>query len=450
MASPFMYILLVCHFCSIGFAVGGHTNFATASVTILETEDVCSVSAVRPGTNGAATAPLMHRYGPCAPSQSTDKPSTTEMLQRSRARAKHIIRGASRGKARIPTYLGSSVDSLDYMVTVALGTPAVPQTVLVDTGSDMTWVQCGPCNSPSCYRQKDPMFNPSKSSTYAPIPCGSDACKVLYNDVYELGACTNDTDMCRYEVVYGDGSNTTGVYGNEVLTLAPGVVVKSFHFGCGNHQRGDFDAYDGILGLGGAFESLGTQTSWSGFSYCLPPVNSRAGFLALDVRRDNTSGFSFTPMVREDFQSWFYQVTLTGISVGGKPLNISYFSNGILMMIDSGTIQTALPPTAYKAVRSAFRAAMAAYPLVPNGALDTCYNFTGHGNVTVPRVALTFSGGATIDLDVPNGVLLDGCLAFNDTGEDGPWGVLGNVNQRTLEVMYDVAGGQVGFRAGAC
>jgi hypothetical protein len=65
----------------------------------------------------------------------------------------------------IPAHLDGSVDSLEYVVTVGLGTPAVSQVLLLDTGSDLSWVQCAACNSIACYPQKDPLFDPSKSST---------------------------------------------------------------------------------------------------------------------------------------------------------------------------------------------------------------------------------------------------------------------------------------------
>jgi len=42
------------------------------------------------------------------------------------------------------------------------------------------------------------------------------------------------------------------------------------------------------------------------------------------------------------------------------------------------------------------------------------------------------------------------CLAFVATSDDGSTGIIGNVQQRTFQVLYDVAGGAVGFKAGAC
>ena len=104
--------------------------------------------------------PLSHRHGPCTPSASGTnhvKPSFAERLRRDRARANYIISKTSgrmttlsEGAASIPTYLGDSVDSLEYVVTLGIGTPAVQQTVLIDTGSDLSWVQCKPCNSSDC------------------------------------------------------------------------------------------------------------------------------------------------------------------------------------------------------------------------------------------------------------------------------------------------------------
>ncbi|XP_073359939.1 aspartyl protease family protein At5g10770-like [Aegilops tauschii subsp. strangulata] len=400
----------------------------------------------RPDRAGAA-APLVHRHGPCAKSPSTDKPSSfAEALHRSRVRADYIMSRALRGRDTTTTI---------EVVTLGLGTPAVEQVLLMDTGSDLSWVQCAPCNSTDCYPQKDPLFDPRKSSTYAPIPCGSDLCKSLQSDHFDNGCSMNGNgtqSQCGYRVEYGGGLKTRGVYSNEALTMAPGVVIKDFHFGCAYKQIGSDDKSDGLLGLGGAPESLPVQTSavyGGSFSYCLPPVSSGTGFLALGAP-SNTSGFSFTPMTPFMDYATFYLVKLTGISVGGKQLRIppKVFEGGLI--VDCGNIISHLPSTPYAELQSAFRAAMAAYPLIPSDEYDTCYNFTGYSNITVPKVALTFTGGVTVDLDVPNGVLLDGCLAFTESGLDDYVGFLGNVQMRTLEMLYDVRGGRLGFRAGAC
>ncbi|XP_044438743.1 aspartyl protease family protein At5g10770-like [Triticum aestivum] len=471
MASPhlFLCILLVVfgsYLSTISAAGDAHFRHKMSAPPPHPQYDTRMFLSVTPRPNRAGAAvPLVHRHGPCAKSPSTDKPSSfAEALHRSRVRADYIMSRALRGrgttttmegKVSIPAHLGTSVDSQEYVVTLGLGTPAVEQVLLMDTGSDLSWVQCAPCNSTDCYPQKDPLFDPRKSSTYAPIPCGSNVCKSLQSNHLNNGCSMNGNgtqSQCGYRVEYGGGLKTRGVYSNEALTLAPGEVVKDFHFGCAYKQRGADDKSDGLLGLGGAPQSLPVQTSalyGGSFSYCLPPVSSGTGFLALGAP-SNTSDFSFTPMTDFMDDGTSYLVKLTGISVGGKQLRIprKVFEGGLI--VDCGNIISHLPSTPYAKLRSAFRAAMAAYPLIPSDDDDTCYNFTGYSDVTVPKVALTFTGGVTVDLDVPNGVLLDGCLAFTESGSDGYVGFLGNVQMRTLEMLYDARGGGLGFRAGAC
>ncbi|GJM99938.1 hypothetical protein PR202_ga17081 [Eleusine coracana subsp. coracana] len=465
MASSHLRLLVLS--CGLFFISLGSTehNFVVGPTSSFASEPACSTVSHVTSEPKRASIPLVHRHGPCAPTGSyAEKPSLAERLRRDRARRNRIMSKVSGrmsttlsdASVSIPTALGDAVGTLEYVVTLSIGTPAVEQTMLIDTGSDLSWIQCNPCSSSECYPQKDPLFDPSKSSTYKTISCDSDACKQLIGDHYGAG-CTNgasDASLCQYGIKYGSGETTVGLYSTETLTLKQGVTVPDFSFGCGLHQHGEFDKFDGLLGLGGASESFVSQTSHTyggAFSYCLPPGNGTSGFLTLGAPSNNT-GFVFTPMHQFPGVSTFYMVTLTGISVGGKQLDIppAVFSNG--MIIDSGTIITGLPATAYSALRSEFRNAMSAYPLLPptNNGLDTCYNFAGHSNVTVPKVSLTFNGGATIDLDVPSGVLIDDCLAFVGGNSDNTIGIIGNVNQRTFEVLYDTGRGNVGFRSGAC
>nr|CAB3470401.1 unnamed protein product [Digitaria exilis] len=460
--SPLLLYVLLFTYCFIALGADEH-GFVVVPTSSPSSEPDCSSASQATSDPNRASVPLVHRHGPCAPASAAGKPSLSERLRRDRARRSHIISKATgrtvtlsdvSGGVTIPTSIGSAVDSLEYVVTLGFGTPAVDQTVLIDTGSDLSWVQCKPCDSSSCYPQKDPLFDPRASSTYVPVPCDSDACKALadgYND-----GCTNTTgtSLCQYGIEYGNFDTTVGVYSTETLTLNKhGVSVTNFSFGCGLRQQGTFDKFDGLLGLGGAPESLVSQTAHiygGAFSYCLPPGNKTTGFLSLGAPRNNTAGFVFTPLHSSPEGATFYVVNLTGISVAGKKLDIpaTAFAQG--MIIDSGTVITGLPQTAYEALRTAFRSAMSKYPLLPpKDDLDTCYDFTGLSNVTVPTVSLTFDGGAMVDLDVPSGILLEDCLAFAGDGADDT-GIIGNVNQRTFEVLYDSARGHVGFRPGAC
>ena len=73
----------------------------------------------------------------------------------------------------------------------------------------------------------------------------------------------------------------------------------------------------------------------------------------------------------------------------------------------------------------------------------------GGGVPSVPPVSLVFAGGAVVNLDV-DGIMLGNCLAFTANEDDNSLSIIGNVQQRTFEVLYDVGQSTVGFRAGAC
>ena len=325
--------------------------------------------------------------------------------------------------------------------------PGTMQTMMVDTASDVPWVQCHP---PPTGGSR--FFDPTRSPTYAPFPCGSPACARL--GPYGNG-CING--QCQYRVTYPDGSSTLGTYSSDLLTITRTTAVRSFQFGCSQAEQGLSQAStssSGTMSLGGGPESLVSQTAathGNAFSYCVPPTPSDAGFFVLGKPPSSrTRTFVATPMLRFTQAPTLYRVLLRGITVAGQRLNVpaTVFAAGSVM--DSRTAITRLPPTAYQALRAAFRSRMGAYRLAPpKGSLDTCYDFTGVMVVRVPRVALVFDRNAAVELD-PSGILLDDCLAFAPNGDDRAPGIIGNVQQQTIEVLYDVGGRSVGFRRGAC
>ncbi|KAG2605822.1 aspartyl protease family protein At5g10770-like isoform X1 [Panicum virgatum] len=458
MASPLLPLLvLLLGGCCCSIAHGADAQrYLVVAPSSLKPSETCSGPKVSPSKNGA-TLPLTHRHGPCSPSISKEKPSLEETLRRDQHRAAYIHAKVSgngtkealqQSAVTITTSPGFSLGTAEYVVTVGVGTPAMSQVVSIDTGSDVSWVQCAPCPVRSCYSQKDMLFDPAKSSTYAAFSCGSTQCAQLGG---EGNGCLNS--QCQYMVRYADNSNTTGTYGSDTLTLTSSDVVKSFQFGCSHRAAGFVGQMDGLMGLGGDAESLVSQTAATygkAFSYCLPRPSSSAGFLTLGAA-GGAAGFARTPMARFRNTPTFYGVFPQAITVAGAQLDVpaSVFSGASI--VDSGTVITRLPPTAYRALRAAFRKEMKAYPsAAPAGnLLDTCFDFSGFSTITVPKIALTFSRGAVMDLDI-SGILYGSCLAFTAMGQDGDTGILGNVQQRTFEVLYDVGGGSVGFRPGAC
>ncbi|XP_037469908.1 aspartyl protease family protein At5g10770-like [Triticum dicoccoides] len=456
---PKLVILLLCTCLHTLLAHGGDDlrTYKVLHAGALKSATVnCSQPQVTP-SSGGVTVPLHHRHGPCSPVPSKKAPTLEEMLRRDELRAAYITRKYSGVKGgagdveqsdvTVPTTLGTSLGTLEYLITVGIGSPAMTQTMLIDTGSDVSWVQCKPCLQ--CHLQADSLFDPSSSSTYSPFSCSSAACAQLRQS-HEGNGCSGS--QCQYMVKYGDGSIGAGTYSSDKLALGSSAV-NNFQFGCSQSESGNLleDQTDGLMGLGGGAQSLATQTAGTfgkAFSYCLPPTSSSPGFLTLGA---STSSFIVkTPMLRSSEVPSYYGVRLQAIRVGGRQLSIpaSVFSAGSIM--DSGTIITRLPATAYSALSSAFKAGMKQYPPAqPMGIFDTCFDFSGQSTINIPTVSLVFSGGAVVDL-VSDGIILDSCLAFAANSDDSSLGIIGNVQQRTIEVLYDVGGGSFGFKAGAC
>lgn len=116
------------------------------------------------------------------------------------------------GKASSDWKFPESVGAGDFVVSIYLGTPPVKASIIIDTGSDLTWIQSQPCNS--CYKQEDPMFDPSKSSTYKALECSSPICDELFQDKQ----CTSG-ESCRYTYRYVDGAETDGYLSTETMTV---------------------------------------------------------------------------------------------------------------------------------------------------------------------------------------------------------------------------------------
>ncbi|KAH0457889.1 hypothetical protein IEQ34_013204 [Dendrobium chrysotoxum] len=401
---------------------------------------------------------LVHRHGPCSSLARQDKPSHVELLHQDQSRVDSINRRAATNaaglnpvgdslSARVPANTGAALGTGNYIVNIGLGTPSKSFSVVFDTGSDLTWTQCVPCDN--CYTQKDPLYDPTQSSTFTNISCNSNYCTQL-----DQSSCSS-TSTCLYQVQYGDNSQTQGSLIQDTLTFSSDTI-PNFRYGCGHDNSGLFGKSDGLLGLGREPVSIISQTAQlygKVFSYCLPSKSSNAGYLALG---SSATGVQYTPMLTNPNLPSFYFLKLVAISVGGQRLALSptvFSAPGTLL--DSGTVISRLPPTAYSALRSSFRQYMTNYSTAPAlSILDTCYDFTNYQTVKVPAIALNFDGGVTANLDF-TGILYvasisQACLAFAGNNDASDVVIIGNVQQRRFNVVYDVGNLKIGFGANGC
>nr|GMC66428.1 aspartyl protease family protein At5g10770-like [Ipomoea batatas] len=280
---------------------------------------------------------MASRNGPCSPSHNPP--------------AKKIFSIEQSENANI----NSNSGYMEYFVTIGVGTPKAEFNMLVDTGSDNTWVLCKPCTTATGCAPNAHLFDPSKSSTYV----------------------KGSPDFHSF---YGDKSYVSGVWGYDTLTVDKSHVVKKFQLGCGQniHNTNFGNAAAGILGLGQGKGSLPSQggSKFKTFSYCLPKSDSQVGYLVFGEeahKKSSSSKPKFTPLLPppnklpknyQGFGKSYYFVELIGISVAGKQLNVDpsvFASPGTI--IDSGTSITQLPSKAYSALATAFNQSMASkYP----------------------------------------------------------------------------------------
>lgn len=381
-------------------------------------------------------------------------------LQSLQSRIRNIIAGNIKDAVhtQIPLASGVRLQTLNYIVTVELG--GRNMTVIVDTGSDLTWVQCQPCKL--CYNQQDPVFNPSISPSYQTVLCNSSTCLSLLYATGNSGVCGTHPPSCNYVVSYGDGSYTRGELGMEHLKLGT-VPANNFIFGCGRNNKGLFGGASGLMGLGRSDLSLISQTSaiFGGvFSYCLPTTQSGAsGSLVLGGKSSvykNTTPISYTRMIPDPQLPTFYLLNLTGVTVGGVALQAQSFGKGG-MLIDSGTVITRLPPSIFSAIKTEFLKQFSGLPSAPAfSILDTCFNLSGYQEVEIPTIMMHFEGNAELNVDV-HGIFyfvkVDAsqvCLALASLSSEDEIGIIGNYQQRNQRVIYDVKESMLGFAGEAC
>lgn len=371
-----------------------------------------------------------------------------------------LLRDATRVRSITNTFSSSIISGLaqgsgEYFTRIGLGTPAKYVYMVLDTGSDVVWVQCSPCRK--CYTQSDPVFDPTKSTSFLGVTCNSPLCRRL-----DSPGC-NSRQKCLYQVSYGDGSFTVGEFSTETLTFRR-VRVKNIAIGCGHDNEGLFVGAAGLLGLGRGKLSFPNQAGrrfGKKFSYCLVDrsMSSRPSSIVFGESAVSRKAV-FTPLLSNPKLDTFYYVGLTGISVGGTRvpgINPSVFkldsSGNGGVIVDSGTSVTRLTRPAYIALRNAFRTGARNLKRGTDFSLfDTCFDLSGMKEVKVPTVVLHFTG-ADVSLPASNYLIpvdSNGKFCFAFAGTTSGLSIIGNIQQQGFRVVFDMANNRVGFAAKGC
>ncbi|KAL8114068.1 aspartyl protease family protein 2-like [Apium graveolens] len=350
---------------------------------------------------------------------------------------------------------GLAHGSGEYFTRLGVGTPARYSYMVLDTGSDVVWIQCSPCRK--CYTQSDPVFDPTKSSTFGGVACGSLLCRRL-----DSPGC-NSGKKCMYQVSYGDGSFTVGEFSTETMTFRRNRV-KSIALGCGHDNEGLFVGAAGLLGLGRGRLSFPSQAGprfGRAFSYCLVDRSASSKPSSIIFGSSAVSRKAvFTSLISNPKLDTFYYIGLTGISVGGalvRGVSASLFKidaagNGGVI-IDSGTSVTRLTRPAYIAMRDAFRVGARNLKRAPSFSLfDTCFDLSGVSEVKVPTVLFHFKG-ANVALPASNYLIpvdSKGTFCFAFAGTSNGLSIIGNIQQQGFRVVYDLGRSRIGFAKNGC
>ncbi|XP_066351536.1 aspartic proteinase nepenthesin-1-like [Miscanthus floridulus] len=334
---------------------------------------------------------------------------------------------AARINARLARVLGNlsaadvpvaPLSDQGHSLTVGIGTPPQPRTLIVDTGSDLIWTQCRLSRSrrTTASRQGEPLYEPRKSSSFAFLPCSDRLCQ---EGRFFDKNCTRN--MCMYDELYGS-AEADGVLASETFTFGVDSKISlPLGFGCGALSAGSPVDASGLMGLSPGIMSLVSQLSVPRFSYCLTPFAERKtspllfGAMA-DLRKYKTTGTVQTTSILRNpgMETAYYYVPLVELSLGTKRLDVPATSLGIKpdgsggTIVDSGSTMAYLVETAFRAVKKAVLETVR-LPVVNRTEEDYDYELcfalpsgVAMGAVKTPPLVLHFDGGAAMVLPRDN------------------------------------------------
>ncbi|EES03871.1 hypothetical protein BDA96_03G381000 [Sorghum bicolor] len=374
--------------------------------------------------------------------------------------------------------------NVSLTVSLAVGTPPQNVTMVLDTGSELSWLLCATGRQGSAAAgaaaAMGESFRPRASATFAAVPCGSTQCSS--RDLPAPPSCDGASRQCHVSLSYADGSASDGALATDVFAVGEAPPLRSA-FGCMStayDSSPDGVATAGLLGMNRGTLSFVTQASTRRFSYCISDRDD-AGVLLLGHSDLPFLPLNYTPLYQPTlplpyFDRVAYSVQLLGIRVGGKALPIPAsvlapdHTGAGQTMVDSGTQFTFLLGDAYSALKAEFL--KQTKPLLRalddpsfafQEALDTCFRVPAGRpppSARLPPVTLLFNGA---EMSVAGDRLLYK-VPGEHRGADGVWCltfgnadmvpltayVIGHHHQMNLWVEYDLERGRVGLAPVKC
>ncbi|CAH8360481.1 unnamed protein product [Eruca vesicaria subsp. sativa] len=355
----------------------------------------------------------------------------------------------------------------DVTLTVTLTAGSPPQTInmVLDTGSELSWLHCKKTSTPT------PIFDHARSSSYTTLPCSSPVCTTQTQDLTNPPICDKNANLCHVAVSYADGSSLDG---NLALdTFGIGATRRpSTAFGCMDSTSSTTPGEDakttGLMGMNRGRLSFVNQMGLSKFSYCISGSDSTGVLVLGDAP---LPPLKYTPLVTKldrlpYWDRFAYTVQFQGIRVGSTllPIPASAFvpenSGAGQTILDTGTQFTFLLAPVYNVLKTEFTKQTKPVLTVDPGfvfqtALDLCFRVgtTKPDFSKLPTVSLMFPGaeltvsGEKLLYRVPGpGSDQKYCFTFgNSELANIDMFIIGNYHQQNVWMEYDLAHATVGF-----
>ncbi|XP_072997498.1 aspartic proteinase PCS1-like [Typha latifolia] len=372
--------------------------------------------------------------------------------------------------------------NVTLMVSISVGTPPQNVSMVLDTGSELSWLLCNG-SSPSS-------FKPNASYSYRPLPCSSPTCQSQARDLPIPPSCDPSTSgACHVSLSYADASSYDGSLAADSFRLGGSLSVPSALFACVSSAFDSTSASasastSGLLGMNRGALSFVTQTRTTRFSYCISDRDD-SGVLVLGGVTTAAGGLrlslNYTPLIQISlplpyFDRVAYSIQLEGIRVSStllpipKSVLVPDHTGAGQTMVDSGTQFTFLLGEAYTALKIEFlKQTKGILPVLDEpdfvfqGAFDLCFkvpNDKEPPTLRLPEVVLVLRGAEVI--------VTSDRLLYRVEGErrggDAVWCftfgnsdlvplsayIIGHHHQQNVWVEYDLENGRVGFAPARC
>lgn len=337
----------------------------------------------------------------------------------------------------------------------SLGDTHQEVSLISDTTIDLSFLLCQPCRDDCSLQSNIAVYNSTYSHTFREYTCDTSTTDCLAS---RYTACSNKSCTYNYQdypTITTKGFLATDIFFSENDQAPPVPIV----FGCGTVNTGYFGNSVGYLGLGLGNLSFVSQLNVSIFSYCFSSdsFNNKI-FFGPDVQL-RTASASSTKLLPNRRDPVLYYVNMTGISVGGKRVDIlsaAYHpqpdgSGG--MVIDSASSLTVLEESAYHAMKNEFIKQIQ-LPQVDASAydLDLCFVISPEDDddMVIPSLTLHFDG--KVDMNQSNYFMkdLDGkTLCLMMLPAEGI-SILGNLMQMDMQMVFDIANSVLRFESVNC